>query len=129
MSNQFHSASTVHTAIRWLARISSLLLIGLVIAIFFGAGGFPKIAGEQNSVKIEFLALGVMLIGLVVGWWQELAGGLVTLAGLVGLNVVELLVNGRLAQGAFPAFVIPGVLFLLSGLMTIRMQKNLSKTF
>jgi hypothetical protein len=62
-------------------------------------------------------SLALMLLGLVVGWLREGLGGLLVLLGLSAFNAVELVVNGVPARGAFPLFAVPGVLFLVSGLM------------
>jgi hypothetical protein len=92
-------------------------MFGLVVAIFIGHGGPPTIFSQPTSVQLEFVALGLMLLGLVVGWMREGLGGLLVLLGLAAFNAVELVVNGVPARGAFPLFAVPGVLFLVSALM------------
>ena len=94
-----------------------MLLLGLVIAIAIGHGGPPNIFLQPPSVQLEFIALGVMLVGLVIGWLRAGLGGLLVLVGLAAFNAIELTVNGRLALGAFPLFAVPGTLFLLSALL------------
>jgi hypothetical protein len=101
---------------RWAARLTSLLLIGLVAVFVIGHGGLPNVLGQPARIQLEFAALGLMLIGLAVGWLREGLGGLLVLFGLAAFNAVELTVNGRPALGAFPLFAVPGVLFLLSAL-------------
>jgi hypothetical protein len=100
--------------IHWAARLTSLLLFGLVTVIVVGHGGLPDILAQPTPVQLEFAAMGVMLLGLVVGWLRDGLGGLLVLLGLAGMNAVELTVNGRLALGAFPYFAVPGILFLMS---------------
>jgi hypothetical protein len=94
-----------------------LLLLALVLVIVVGHGGLPNILEQPVAVQLEFAAMGVMLLGLVIGWVREFLGGLLVLAGLAAFNAVELVVNGRPALGAFPLFAVPGVLFLLSALL------------
>jgi len=99
-------------------------LFGLVIVIVIGQGGPPNIFRQPTPVQLEFAALGLMLLGLVIGWVREGLGGLLVLLGLVAFNTVELVVNGRPALGAFPGafplFALPGALFLLSALLRRR---------
>src|SRR5271165_2225306 len=103
--------------VHWSARVTSLLLLGLVIFIVIGQGGPPNIFRQPTPVQLEFAAMGLMLLGLVVGWVREGLGGLLVLLGLAAFNAVELTVNGRPARGAFPLFAVPGVLFLLCALL------------
>jgi hypothetical protein len=109
--------------VAWSARITSLLLLGLVIVIFIGEGGPPNVFRQPPPVQLEFASLGLMLIGLVLGWIREGVGGLLVLLGLVAFNTVELAVNSRPALGAFPLFAVPGVLFLLSALVRPRSKE------
>jgi hypothetical protein len=107
----------LHRLVHWSARITSLLLLGLVIVFVIGHGGPPNVFGQPTSVQLEFAAMSLMLLGLAIGWVREGLGGLLVLLGLAALNTVELAVNGRLALGAFPLFAVPVALFLLSALL------------
>jgi CBS domain-containing protein len=111
------SSSPLPRLAHWSARVTSLLLLGLVIVIVIGHGGPPNIFRQPTPVQLEFAAMAIMLLGLVIGWVRELLGGLLVLLGLAAFNVVELSVNGRPALGAFPLFAVPGALFLLSALL------------
>jgi hypothetical protein len=88
-----------------------------VIVIVIGHGGPPNIFRQPMSVQLEFAAMAIMLLGLVIGWVRELLGGLLVLLGLAAFNVVELAVNGCPVLGAFPLFAVPGALFLLSAVV------------
>jgi hypothetical protein len=81
--------------VHWSARVTALLLLGLVIVIVIGHRGPPNIFGQPTPVQLEFAAMGLMLVGLVIGWVREGLGGLLVLLGLAALNTVELTVNGR----------------------------------
>jgi hypothetical protein len=118
------SPPPLHRLVHWSARVTSLLLLGLVVVIVVGQGGPPNIFHQPTPVQLEFAALGLMLLGLAIGWVREGLGGLLVLLGLAAFNTVELGVNGRPALGAFPLFAVPGVLFLLSSLLG-RRGKNL----
>jgi hypothetical protein len=111
------STSSLHLLVRWAARVTSLLLFGLVVVIVIGQGGPPNIFSQPTPVQLEFIAMGLMLLGFAVGWVREGLGGLLVLLGLAAFNAVELAVNSRPALGAFPLFAVPGVLFLVSALL------------
>ena len=116
------ASSPLTPLIRWAARGTGLLLFGLVVALAIGYGGPPNVFRQPRPVQVEFAALGLMLLGLVVGWVREGLGGLLVLLGLAAFNAVELAVNGRPAGGAFPLFAVPGALFLLSALLARKGQ-------
>jgi hypothetical protein len=92
-------------------------MLGLVGAMVIGHGGPPNVLSQPTPVQLEFAAMGLMLLGLLIGWVREGFGGLLVIVGLAAFNIVELAVNGRPARGAFPLFAVPGVLFLLSALL------------
>jgi hypothetical protein len=117
MSASVVSTSPPRLLACWAARVTSLLLFGLVVAITVGEGGPPNFFGQPRPVQLESIALGLMLLGLVAGWVREGLGGLLVLLGLAAFNAVELVVNDRPALGAFPLFAVPGVLFLVSALL------------
>jgi peptidoglycan/LPS O-acetylase OafA/YrhL len=117
MDTAVTSSSPLPRLVHWSARVTSLAMLGLVIFIFIGHGGPPNVFLQPTPVQLEFAAMALMLLGLVVGWWREWLGGLVVLVGLAAFNAVELTVNGQPAKGAFPLFALPGVLFLLSAFL------------
>jgi hypothetical protein len=107
------SSSILHL-LRWSARIAALLLVAMVGLIALGHGGLPNVLGQPVPVQVEFVALGLMVVGLVAGWKWEAWGGAVTLIGVGLFAATELAVNHRLPGGAIPWFLIPAVLFLLA---------------
>jgi hypothetical protein len=113
-------SSPLRNLVRWSARLTSLLLLGLVSVFVIGHRGLPDIFRQPTPVQFEFAALGLMLLGLVIGWLREGIGGLLVVLGLVAFNIVEFAASGRPALGAFPLFAVPGVLFLLSALLQRR---------
>jgi hypothetical protein len=114
------SSSLPPRLVHWAARVTSLLILGLVIVFMIGNGGPPNVFRQPTPVQMEFAALGLMMLGLIVGWFREALGGSLVLLGLAGFNAVELAVNARPALGAFPLFAVPGILFLLSALLRRR---------
>ena len=105
----------IHASIRWSARITGLAVLALVAVFVIGHGGFPNILGQPLPVQVECVGMLLMLTGLVAAWRWEVTGGLAVVAGFSVFLVTELVVNGRPPGGALPLFVIPGILFLVSG--------------
>jgi hypothetical protein len=116
-------SSPLPRLVHWSARVTSLLLFGLVSVLVIGNGGPPNLFRQPMPVQLEFAAQGLMLLGLVLGWVREGLGGLWVFLGLAAFNSAELAVNGRPALGAFPLFAVPGTLLLLSALLRRRGQQ------
>ena len=102
--------------LQWVARLSGLALFLMVLAIAVGEGGPPNPLRQPWPVAIELVLMFIMWLGLIVAWRWEVLGAIMTLAGLIGFNIVELSVNAKLAGGAFPLFAIPPVLYLAHAL-------------
>jgi hypothetical protein len=95
------------------ARITSPLMLGLVIAFATGEG-IPNVFKQPPRVQVEFAAVGLIIVGLVVGWRWEAIGGATTIAGVALFTATELLVNRRLPGPALWLFAVPGLLLLAS---------------
>jgi hypothetical protein len=109
----FEPTQAASAGIRWAARISGLAFTALATLFLFGEG-FPNVFVQPTEVVLEFLALGMMLVGFLLGWrWEAIGGGL-ALLGFGLFCVVELIVNGAFPGGAIPLFAIPGILLLIS---------------
>lgn len=68
------------TACRWTARIAGTVLVVLVMIIAIGEG-LPNVFTQPWNVQIGFLALALMLVGILAGWRWELFGGIGSLVG------------------------------------------------
>jgi hypothetical protein len=115
-----HSPSLPEAAASWAARGLAAFLVGLVLLIGVGTGGFNPLAFSP----IEAVQMGLFLTacaGLVAGWrWPVVGGGLATAATAL-FYAVEAVVTGAFPRGAvFPLFLVAGVLFLVSGLLRRR---------
>ena len=106
-------ATWILPALRWSARVTGLLLVGLVLIIIVGEGP-PNPFRQPPPVQIEFLGMFLMVVGFLAGWRWEAIGGLLAMTGFALFAATELIVNGRPPGGAIPLFAIPGVLYLLS---------------
>ena len=103
--------------IRWFARIFGLLVILLLCIVFVPEfagrlglappppGGLPSLS---TADAIQFYSMAIILIGLVVGWKWELAGGVITLLP----GIIDGFLNPR-SVIFVSVIVAPGILFLV----------------
>jgi hypothetical protein len=100
--------------LRWTARILATALVFLVLAIAIGEGP-PNPFNQSAKVQLEFLCMGIMLAGLVIGWKWEGLGGVMALAGVVVFHIIE----GKLwINPFFGLFTLAGILYLVCGLLS-----------
>ncbi len=107
-------------ACRWTARILGALLVILMLIIAIGEG-MPNPFTQPWGVQIGFLALALIMIGILAGWRWELLGGLLATAGwclFVGLVASVKNLNWFIALLA-----LPGILYLASALLRSRHNK------
>ena len=106
--------------IEWIARITSILSIVILLMMVFGEGAPPgKVTSLtlRDIVGLIFFPAGIVL-GMVLAWRWERLGGRVTIVSL-GLFYLALFVfDGRFPGGLwFIGFSTPGFLFLLAGIL------------
>lgn len=103
--------------IEWLARLTSIASITLLLMLFAGEGLHPSRITTSEWVGLLFFPIGVM-IGMVIAWWKEGVGSLVTVVSLLAFYVVYgYLMRNHLGGWAFIVFASPGFLFLLHWLL------------
>lgn len=111
------SPSVLANVLRWLARLTSVASIGLLLQFLFGEPGMPTLA---EAVLMAFFPFGVMA-GMVLGWWKELWGGLLAVGSLGIFYVLIMVQRGPIPLGPyFALFSMPGFLFLASGIASRR---------
>jgi hypothetical protein len=99
--------------VRSAARMVSLLLLLLIIG-FIAVEGFPKPSELTGSERLLGIAFIVMTAGLAVGWFRELAGGILILGGFLSFMAIEYAASGDMGMGAmFVLFPVAGVLYLV----------------
>jgi hypothetical protein len=109
-----HSTPAPLLIVRWLARIASLASIAMLAVFATSGGNFPT-AGEW--LLIAFFPVGVV-VGMIVAWWREIAGGIITLLSLVAFYITLLITSGHAPTTPwFVVFASPGLLLLLCGLL------------
>ena len=88
----------ISLGLKWSARITGLLLVGLVLLFIFGEGP-PNPFQQPLRVQLEFVALFLMVVGFLLGWRWEALGGITAVGGFALFFAVELIVHGRRLAG------------------------------
>lgn len=104
--------------LRWSGRVLGLMVLFLLTLFYFtGDVGSTEIT-IREYIGLLFFPVG-LVIGFVVGWRNELAGGMISVLSVAAFYLVYgMLLSGSIRQGsAFMIFAIPGVLFLTYGLL------------
>jgi hypothetical protein len=102
-------------ACRWTARIIGTLLV-LIIVLFAVGEGMPNPFTQPVSVQVGFLALALVVIGVLGAWRWELAGGTVSLVGW-SLFVVAVMHPPRGLNWFVGALALPGLLYVAVALL------------
>ena len=103
--------------IELLARVTSIASITLLIMLFAGEGFHPSHVAPKEWIGLLFFPIGV-IIGMIVAWWKEGVGSVLTVASLIGFYIVYgYLLRNHIGGWAFVVFASPGFLFLLHWLL------------
>ena len=103
--------------LRWVARISSLISILVLVMFFVGEGFDPGRVSGRQWLGLLFFPVG-LITGFIIGWKYEIIGGAVSVLSLLAFYFIYgLLISGRLPRGwAFAVFALPAILFLFAGI-------------
>jgi len=120
MSSHHLSPSGLEAGLLWTARLLAAILVGLVLVIFLGNGGFNPLALRPVEA-IQMTLFLTTCIGLVIAWRWPLTGGAISTVGILLFFAIEFVVAGRFPKGpVFPLMLLPGILFLLSSFLKRR---------
>ncbi len=115
----------VQLILRWSARASSLLVLGLLLASLFGTDLNLKQLGRLEALLL--LCLLTLCAGLAMAWRWEGWGGSIALIAMGSFFLLEWSVSGSWPGGwTFPALAVPGVLFVASRLCSARTRHSRS---
>ena len=106
--------SFLPVVIRWLARLSGLLIAG--IYIFFAVGEFTTPNSGPSPTFPE--GIGIVLLtatcaGMLVAWRWELTGAAISLMSLIGFALLIRMNH----HGIVAVLAVPGVLYVLDWLL------------
>jgi hypothetical protein len=111
------------TIFRWIARVIGTALVGLTLFIAIGEG-MPNPFTQPFVIQIGFLALTLVLSGILLAWRWELPGGILSLAGWVLFIVAE---RVSLRHSVFFILLgVPSLLFLGSSFLRRYHEKHKS---
>ena len=115
MSTSKTTSAPLLTAVRWIARISSILVIGVFMLMFFGEGFDPAKVKPNEWVMLLFGPFGLML-GMILGWWREGLGGAITIVCFF----IALIIGDYSGDGGRYMLICasPGFLFLFAWLLS-----------
>ena len=112
MVTQSSSPYISHRTLHWTARVWSIASVCLIFGFLVGEGVHPRTSAEL--LGFFFFPVGIC-VGMVLAWWKEGLGGVITVGSLVVFYVIHLASSGTLPHGlAWLAFAVPGFLFVLS---------------
>ena len=108
------------SAIRWTARVWSIITITLVLAFIIGEG--VDISKSIEWIAFLFFPVGICA-GMIIAWWKEGPGAFIVIGSLLTFYVIHFITAGTLPKGwAWEAFAFPGFLF---GICWFRSRKVL----
>lgn len=104
------STNPLLSVIRWTARISSVIFIGVFILMFLGEGFEPAKITPREWVSLFFFPFG-LVVGTILAWWKEGLGGALTVVSVFA----SLFVSDPSSSGGGYMLLCasPGFLFLL----------------
>ena len=118
MFTKRENEETALFVIRWSGRVLSLMVLFLLALFYLSEGIVTSEIAYREYIGLLFFPIGVA-IGFVIGWRDELRGGLISVLSVSAFYLIYgLLLNGSIRQGwAFLVFAVPGILFLAYGLL------------
>ena len=107
---------------RWAARIVGTLLVFVSVVIAIGEG-MPNPLTQPIWSQVIFLGLGLIMIGILLGWRLELAGGIISLAGFC-VGFVPLYNSARGMTWFYFTLALPGALYIASAVLRRYIEKR-----
>jgi hypothetical protein len=108
------NATSLATISRWTARVIGIVMVGLTLIIAIGEG-VPNLFTQPFVTQLGFLALTMVLFGILLAWRWELPGGTMSLVGWV-LFILAERVNWQHSL-FFILLGVPSLLFLGSAFL------------
>jgi len=99
---------------RWIARVIGNVLVGLTLILAIGEG-VPNLFMQPFLIQLGFLALVLVLSGILLAWRWEFLGGILSLVGWV-LFILAERVHWQHSL-FFILLVVPSMLFLGSSFL------------
>jgi hypothetical protein len=100
---------------RWTGRLLGIALVVLVATLAIGEG-LPNPLTQPVNVQLGLLGLALMVGGILVAWFRELPGGIISLAGWATF-VLSVMHSPRGLNWFVLAMALPGILCVVSALL------------
>ena len=114
MENRTEKQHIFTVIVLWIARILSLISLGVVLLFIVGEGFNPMKLKPTEWLGFLFFPIGIS-VGMILAWWKKGIGGSITVGSLIMFYIVHVVTSGRFPQGwAWLVFASPGFLFLLN---------------
>src|SRR5260370_2954710 len=107
----------------WIARIVGAFLVIVNVCIAIGQG-LRNLLAEPVRVQVGFVALALILVGILAGWRWEFSGGIISLFGWC-LFLLATLNSPRALNGFVLAMALPGAFYVASALLRRHREKLL----
>ena len=127
MAQRSRGLAAISIVTRWLARVLSVIFIGIILLFFIGEADFsqPIRLTPGEWIAVLFFPVGVVA-GMILGWWREGVGAAVAVGSLSAFYVLDVITTGNPPSGPFfVLFTSPGILFGVSWLLR-RYEKQAS---
>ncbi|HSE18805.1 MAG TPA: hypothetical protein VLB46_17235 [Pyrinomonadaceae bacterium] len=99
--------------IELLARVGSVASITFLVLLFQAEAFHPSEIAPREWIGLLFFPIGV-IAGMIIAWWKEGVGAIVTLGSLLGFYLVYgYLFRYHISGPWFLVFASPGFLFML----------------
>ena len=109
-----HSERMWQLSLRWTARFLSIVSTAVLFLFLAGEPFQVSTITARQWMGFAFFPVG-LVIGFAIAWWKESLGGAITVASLLLFYLFYPSGAGNI--WAFFVFAIPGLLFLVSGLL------------
>lgn len=115
--------------VRWTARALSLASLGFLLLIFVGEALFPPDVETTLPTLVDWIAMAFfpvgLLVGMALGWWRPLSGGLIGVASMVVFYLIITVDRGRVPTGPWFAIIAsPALLFMVQGWLERRLDRR-----
>jgi hypothetical protein len=107
----------------WVARVLSLLGVGIILMFMIGEGFNVAHMTPQERLLVTFFPIGVC-VGMVVGWFSEGLGGLITAVSLVLFYVVNYAQRGHFPTEWFSLLFSSGGLLFRDSWLYARLRRR-----
>lgn len=115
----------LEVALRWTARVLTVLLVGMFLWFFLadiaGGGTNPFKLAVLDALRLTFLFM--TCIGLMLAWRWPFVGGVISFVGILLYYAVDVVVRGSFVNILyFDLMLLAGILFMVCALIKRRMS-------